>query len=310
MGPGFVAELGLIFFEMNYPTHKHVLSFLEVCRDFHFSRAAERMGVAQPQLSRTVRELEALVGTPLFVRQGRRVTLSAAGDVFLKEVYRLPAILARAVEGARRAAEGEESVLKLGFVGALMGDLLLSVLESYRKDHPDTQLSLVDLAPAELLGQVETGELDGAFLGVEPRDLPRGIASLQWKEEPLLVCLPKDHRLAERRRLRIADLDGETLVALASALAPSYRDFLDRLFVAEKVEVGSVRETNGSDAILSMVVAGCGVALLPRSALKVAGERVVAVPVSGSAARLREVFLYREGNVAELRSFLRLLRES
>lgn len=293
---------------MRVPSHRQVLAFLEVCRDFHFSQAAERLGVAQPQLSRTVRELEERVGTKLFLRQGRRVELSAAGSVFLKEVYRLPALLARAVEGARRAAAGEESVLKLGFVGALMGDLLLSVLESFRKEHPDTQLSLVDLPPADLLRQVETGELDGAFLGVEPETLPSRVACLRWKEEPLLVCLPKGHRLAGRKRLRVVDLDGETLVALASTLAPSYRNFLDRLFSEEGARVYSVRETNGADAILSMVVAGCGVALLPRSALKVAGERVAAIPIQGTSAKLREVFLYRPEKADELKAMLKLLK--
>ncbi|MBK1880014.1 LysR substrate-binding domain-containing protein [Pelagicoccus mobilis] len=293
---------------MEVPSHRQVLAFLEVCRDFHFSMAAERLGVAQPQLSRTVRELEEIVGTKLFVRQGRRVSLSAAGDVFLKEVYRLPAILARAVEGARRAAEGEESVLRLGFVGALMGDQLLAVLELYRKEHPDTQLSLVDLAPADLLRQVETGEIDGAFLGVEPKSLPRGVASFQWKEEPLLVCVPRGHRLAERKRLRIGDLEGETLVVLTGSLAPSYRDFLDGLFAKEGARIDSLRETNGSDAILSMVVAGCGVALLPRSALKAAGDRVAAIPVVGAEAKLREVFLYRPAESDRLGAMLSLLK--
>jgi len=293
---------------MNIPTHKQIVSFLEICRDFHFSHAAERLGVAQPQLSRTVRELEELVGTTLFVRQGRRVSLSAAGGVFLKEVYRLPAILGRAVEGARRAAEGEESVLRLGFVGALMGDQLLRVLERYRKEHPDTQLSLVDLAPADLLRQVETGELDGAFLGVKPNALPNGVASFQWKEEPLLVCVPRGHRLSGRRRLRISDLEGETLVVLSGSLAPSYRDFLDGLFAREGVRIDAVRETNGSDAILSMVVAGCGIALLPRSALRAAVDRVLAVPLIGSEAKLREVFLYRPEESEVLGSMLELLK--
>lgn len=294
---------------MNSPTHKQVLSFLEVCRDFHFSLAAKRMGVAQPQLSRTVRELEELVGTQLFLRQGRRVSLSAAGSVFLKEVYRLPAILDRAVEGARRAAEGEESMLRLGFVGALMGDRLLAVFECYRKEYPDTQLNLVDLAPADLLRQVERGEIDGAFLGVEPKALPSGVASFQWKEEPLLLCLPRGHRLAERRRVRLREIEGETLVVLANTLAPSYRDFLDEILGSEGVQIDGVRETNGGDAILSMVVAGCGVALLPQSALKAARERVAAVPIQGTAARLREVFLFRPEEREGVDRLLRLLGE-
>ncbi len=293
---------------MNIPTHKQVLAFLEICRDFHFSQAAKRLGVAQPQLSRTVRELETLVGTPLFIRQGRKVSLSAAGEVFLREVYQLPAILGRAVEGARRAADGEESVMRLGFVGALMGEELLEVFEGFRNKYPDTQLSLFDLAPADLLRQVESGELDGAFLGVKPKELPREVSSFQWKVEPVLACLPREHRLAGRKRIEVGDLAGETLVALAASLAPSYRDFLDDLFEKAGGRISSVLETNGSDAILSMVVAGCGVALLPRSALRRAEGRLAAVPLAGTEARLREVFLYRQGEPGPVSQLLELLK--
>lgn len=294
---------------MIVPSHKQIFTFLEVCRDFHFSQAASRLGVAQPQLSRTIKELEELLGTSLFVRQGRRVSLNAAGEVFLKEVYRLPALLGRAVEAARRAAEGEESVLRLGFVGALMGEQLLGVFERYRSEHPDTQLSLIDLPPADLLRQVEKGELDGAFLGVKPKELPSGVQSFQWKEEPLVACFPRGHRLSARKRLRVAELENETLVVLSGGLAPSYRDYLDDLFEKEGARIYGVRETNGSDAILSMVVAGCGVALLPRSALRVAGDRVVAVPLLGTDARLREVFLYRSAEGEEaLEALLGLLK--
>ncbi|MBD5781969.1 LysR family transcriptional regulator [Pelagicoccus sp. NFK12] len=293
---------------MKGPTHRQIGAFLEVCRDFHFSQAARRLGMAQPQLSRTVRELEAYIGTKLFARQGRKVSLSPAGEVFLREVFQLPAILGRAVEGARRAAAGEESVLRLGFVGALMGEELLEVFERYRSQHPDTQLSLFDLPPSDLLRQVESAELDGAFLGVKPKELPKGLSSFQWKEEPVLACLPREHRLANRKRIKVADLQDETVVVLAASLAPSYRDFLDELLETEGGRNGPYLETNGADAILSMVVAGCGVALLPRSALRKAEGRLVAVPLAGTQARLREVFLYRSGESRVVSPLLELLR--
>lgn len=292
---------------MNVPTHKQVVSFLEVCRDFHFSQAASRLGIAQPQLSRSIRELEELVGVRLFVRHGRHVSLSASGEVFLREVYQLPSILGRAVEGARRAAAGESAVLRLGFVGAMMGDELLGVFERYRRQHPDTQLSLVDLAPSDLVAKVGAGELEGAFLGVRPKELPRGIKVLDWKEEALRVCLAKGHRLAGRKRLSVTDLAGETLVALSIGLAPAYRDFVDELFKAEGVQPESVRETNGAAAMASMVAAGCGVALLPASALRGMEAYIVSVPLTGKNTRLREVFVSVENEGQALAAFVKSL---
>ena len=293
---------------MNSPTTKQVMAFLEVCRDFHYSRAAARLGMQQPQLSRLMRELEELVGAKLFERSGRGARWTVAGTVFLREVDQVPALLSRAVEGARRAAAGEESLLRIGFVGALMSDGLLGVLERFRAESPATQLSLLDLAPAALAAMVESGEIDGAFLGVRPTALAPGVACLKWREEAVFVCVPKGHALAERRRLAVGDLAGLPVVALAWSLAPSYREFLERLYEEGGLRLESVRETNGVEAMLSMVVAGCGVALLPGSALRTASDRVVAVPLGARAARLQEVFLYAEAAGPELARFVGLLR--
>lgn len=288
---------------MNNPTHKQIVSFLEVCRDFHFSKAAERLGVAQPQLSRTIRELEQFLGEALFFRRGRKVDLTASGQVFLKEVYQLPAVLSRAVEGARRAGSGEKSLLRLGFVGALMGEELLGVFERYRKEHPDTQLSLVDMAPVELLSKVSEGELDGAFLGVRPASLPPRVRCINWKEGSVRVCLPKGHRLAGRKRLRIKDVEGESLIALKLELAPAYREFLDGIYATAGIEAPGIRETNGAAAMASMVVAGCGVALLPASAVKGMDPYLTSIPLAGDGCRLREVFVSSERENPELRKF-------
>ncbi|EDY81388.1 hypothetical protein VDG1235_1006 [Verrucomicrobiia bacterium DG1235] len=265
--------------------------------------------MAQPPLSRHIRELEELVGAELFRRSSRRVALTAAGEVFLKEAYQLPGILSRAVEGARRAAEGEGSVLRIGFVGALMGDELVEVFESYRRMNSDTQLSLLDLGPAELMEKVEAGELDGAFLGVKPRVLPASISFVEWKVESVQVCLPKGHRLESRKRLRIEDLGGEPLVALSERIAPSYREFLDGLYEKAGVRPEAVRETNGVDAILCMVAAGCGLALLPSSALRRASGRVMSLSLSGKDAKLQELFLYSSAEEGRLGSLLQLLRK-
>lgn len=294
---------------MEIPTYRQIVLFLEVCRDFHFSHAAARLGVAQPQLSRSIRELEELIGEKLFSRAGRKIALTAAGEVFLKEVYQLPAILSRATEGARRAATGEESVLRLGFVGALMGEDLLAVFDRFRKENPDTQITLVDMAPIQLLSMVSAGELDGAFLGVRPQLLPRGVRCLNWKEGAVQVCLAPEHRLARRKSLKVADLAGETLIALSVALAPAYRDFLDGLYAKAGVEPGGIRETNGSTAIASMVVAGCGIALLPASALRGMESYVAAIPLAGAGTRLREVFVSSDNESSALSNFVSGLRK-
>lgn len=279
---------------MNEISHRQVACFLEVCRDFHFTKAAKRLGLAQPPLSRHISELEKALGVALFERSSRQVSLTPAGRVFLKEVYQLPSLLQRAVDGARRAAAGEETVLRIGFVGALVGEELFGIFEAFRRENPDTQLALEDAAPAKLLEAVSKGELDGAFLGVRPLALPRGVEALNWRSERVVACVGKGHRLAGRKRASVAELDQEALVALGSELAPAYREFLDRLFERAEANPRSVYETSGTDAMLGMVVAGCGVAILPESMAKRAGSGAESVLLRTQGERLQEAFVYRK----------------
>lgn len=184
-----------------------------------------------------------------------------------------------------------------------MGEELLAVFDRFRMNFPNTQLSLVDKAPVDLLAAVSAGDLEGAFLGVRPQSLPKGVACIDWKEGAVQVCVARGHRLAERKRLKVRDLAGEILVTLSVALAPAYRDFLDGLYYRSQIEPNGVRETNGATAMLSMVVAGCGVALLPASALRGMEDYVVAIPLAGAGTRLREVFVHEVRDNADLAAF-------
>lgn len=293
---------------MNIPSHRQVLCFLEVCRDFHFTNAAKRLGIPQPPLSRHIKELEKLIGAQLFERSSRKVSLTPSGEVFLKEVYQVPATLTRAVDGARRAAAGETEVLRLGFVGAILEEELLEVFEAYRNRFSNTQLALVDLTPSELIRQVESGELDGALLGVRPRELPCGLNSCSFRKEKVFVCLPRSHSLSNRKQLKVVDLTDETIVALSSKVAPAYREFIDDLFNRHRLRPKSVRETNAAQAMLSMVVAGCGISFLPESVAKQASGKIACIALAGTKAKLEQVFLYSAKSSEALDLFVKLLR--
>ncbi|MDQ8202848.1 LysR substrate-binding domain-containing protein [Pelagicoccus sp. SDUM812003] len=294
---------------MKLPSHRQVQCFLEVCRDFHFTRAAERLGIPQPPLSRHIKELERLLGVDLFLRQGKSVSLTAAGAVFLKEVYQVPVILARGVEAARRAMAGESELLRIGIVGALLGDSWLSSVEAYRRRFPQVQLSLVELSPSDLIRQVESGELDGAMLGVRPTGIPSGLNAQVFRREPVVVCLPNDHELARRKRLKTLDLEGRAVVSLATAVAPAYRDFLEGLFRRRGLRLGRVTETNAAAAMLSMVVAGCGIAILPESVARLGGARISRVPLAEPKLRLEQVFVYQANPSGPLQHLVTVLRE-
>ena len=283
---------------------KQIECFLEVCRDFHFTRAAARLGLAQPPLSRHIRELENKLGLKLFERSGKSVTLSLAGHAFLEEIYPLPSLLNRAIDAARRARTGEVAILRIGFVGAILGESLLDTFHRYRNQHPDTRLQLLDMKPSELIEQLESGNLDGAFLGVKPSRLSSKLRCCPWRREKLLVCLHQEHPLAQRERLKLKDIALENFISLSAAVAPSYRDLLDRLFQRKGYRPAIAQETNAVPALLSMVVAGCGIALLPPSATTPAGGRLATLPLDERDAKIQEVFLYQKNPSPPLKRFL------
>lgn len=186
--------------------------------------------MAQPPLSRHIRELETNLGVALFARSGKTSRLTPAGQAFLDDIYPVPGALHRAADAARRTQTGELEALSIGFVGALLDEALLSVFHRFRQTWPTTRLNLVDLPPQQLSEQLDSRELHGAFLGVRPSRLPAATTTFKWRTEALVACLPLEHRLAQRQRARLQDLAGENFVALSHAVAPDYRDLLDGLF--------------------------------------------------------------------------------
>lgn len=285
---------------------KQLECFLEVCRDFHFTNAAKRLNISQPPLSRHIQELESTIGTKLFMREGKRVQLTKAGELFLKESYQIPSILAQAKEAAQRAGRGEPNRLRIGFVGALMEEQLLAHFKKFRMAHLDTQLALSDLSPARLLQEMEQGRLDGAFLGVRPKRALRGLESIPWKTEPLRVVLTKEHTLAKRRSIDPADLLDESLITLSDSVAPAFREKLIRIFKpnGKLPPIGS--ETTGVPAILGMVIAGCGFSILPNSALVKTDPTLVSIKLRSAEAKLEQVFICsRNRSNAALQAFIK-----
>jgi DNA-binding transcriptional LysR family regulator len=287
---------------------KQLECFWEVCRDFHFTNAAKRLNISQPPLSRHIQDLESAIGAKLFLREGKRVTLTTAGELFLKESCQIPAILARAREAALRAEQGEPKRLRIGFVGALMGNQLLAVFKTYRESNLDTQLALSDLSPANLMEELENGRLDGAFLGVRPKRTVRGVQCLAWKTESLRVILTKEHRLAKKRFIDPADLTSESLVTLSESVAPAFREKLTRIFKPTGKLPPIRSETTGVPAILGMVIAGSGFSILPQSALGHPDPSLVSIKLHSEEAKLEEVFLFKQTKENEsLQSFIKLL---
>jgi DNA-binding transcriptional LysR family regulator len=282
--------------------------FMAVAEELSFTRAAKRLNLAQPPLSRHIKTLEEKIGARLFLREPRRVSLTAAGSVFYEETRNIPRRLIRAGEAARRCAVGETARLRLGFVSAVMNDALVEVFREFRERHPQVQIMLHDVPPGEQLAAIADGRLDGGFVGMATPDAAPGIEFFEWRKEPLICLLPSAHAFAGRKSIRLKALADESFVAVSGESAPAFANHVRELCLSAGFRPRVILESPRAQAVALMVAAGSGVAILPAALGTMMGKAVSAVQIEGRP-RITHVFAHRTNRGEEaLRDLIRLLR--
>lgn len=282
--------------------------FSAVAEQLSFTRAAARLHLAQPPLSRHIRTLEEKLGARLFDRKARKVSLTAAGNRFQEETRGLLAQLERAGEAARRVAGGELSRLRVGFVSAVLTSELVDIFRSFRAKFPSVQILLHDLPPAEQLRLIGNGGLDGGFVGLQPGDATEGIRFTPWRTERLAAFLPAGHALAGRKKIALREISQEPFVAVASHAAPAFSAFVHEQCRGAGFRPRILLESPRAQAVAVMVAAGSGVALLPETLTRVTGDSVAVVGLK-EAPRLTHVFAHPAGRApAPLRDFMAMMR--
>lgn len=241
---------------------RHLRYFLAVAEELHFTRAAQRLQIAQPALSQQIRRLETEVGVALFHRTKRRVELSAAGKAMVRPAGQALAEAAAAVEAARRAARGETGHLRLGFIESTAMTFVPATVRRFSADYPDVGLSLSELAVEAQVDGLRSGLLDVGILRLPAETEGLEIASIT--DEGLVVVVPDSHPLAGRKRISPQDLAEEPLILLARKMVPGLYDQI----IALQQQHGPIRiaqEATSIQAVLGLVAAGLGVSLLPAS---------------------------------------------
>jgi DNA-binding transcriptional LysR family regulator len=188
---------------------RHVRYFIAVAEYLNFSKAAQQLHIAQPPLSRQIRQLEEDLGVTLFLRDKRSVTLTKAGQVFLDEARKLVVQAGHAMEAARHAQQGESGVVRIGIASGL-GGLVSRVVFDHRKRLPTIEIECRDVFSTFQNEALRKGEIDIGFLR-PPLDQISLDCELLFEEE-FVVVLPKAHRLAKRRILRLKEIADEPLI--------------------------------------------------------------------------------------------------
>ena len=265
---------------------RHLRYFVAVAEERNFGRAAARLRLAQPSLSRQIRQLEDEVGAALFDRDPRGVQLTSAGLDLLTNAREALAAAERTLQSARHAAGAQAGRLTVAFLPSILrSPRAHALLRAFRDRHPQAHL---EVAALETIDQTEA--LEAARVQVGFLHQPPGAAALQaeplWEQQNLLA-LPREHPLANLNGpLPLALVAAEPFIWFDRAAAPAAHDLIRRAFEAQGLPMRVVQSAKSDEARLSLVAGGLGVTLVPADA-ELDGGPVVLRRVAGLDAPLR-----------------------
>ncbi|AHY48271.1 Transcriptional regulator (plasmid) [Rubrobacter radiotolerans] len=289
---------------------RHLRYFVAVAEELHFGRAAARLHVSQSPLSQQIIHLESELGVALLRRTKRRVELTPAGEVYLKEARRVLTAHARAEEAARRAARGEAGRLVLGFAGSAAYGVLPALLKAARERLPGLGVELRgEMLSSELVRALEEDEVHLAILLRTSTENPDLAVSVVYRE-PFVVALPADHRLARMRLVDLGDLSGEPFILFPRRRGAVLHDAVINACHEAGFGPTVAQEATELPTQVSLVASGMGVALVPASMRSLRYEGVVYRSLRGRPrAPDTAVAWRRESENPVVRSFLGVVRD-
>lgn len=259
-------------------TFDQLAGFIAVAEELHFGRAAERLNMTQPPLSRQIQKLEKIVGAELLERDNRKVELTSAGRTFLDEARRLMALAERAPVTARRIASGKSGVLRIGFTAASGFSILGPLLEELSGIIPDVDIELQELVTGDQLAGLLTGELDMG-LARPPFDRETFDSHLLYRES-MMLAVPEHHPLARLgRSITADDFSEEPLIMHSPTQARYFYDLVVRMLPIRHANV--VHTVSQILTMVSLVAANRGLAFVPHSATLLGIRGVEFLPLEG-----------------------------
>lgn len=243
---------------------RHLRYFVAVAEELNFTRAAERLHIAQPPLSTQIKALEEELGAELFVRDKRRVFLTQAGQELLERARNILSATADARTAVRSAATGALGRLSLAYTAsAMFTERLPAALRQFRAAHPQLELTLHEMASLDQFAALHERTLDVGILRKPDVLPPDGVTIEPWYHAPLVAAIPRTHALARRVGLRMADLRGEPLITYPRDAGIGLYWPVLRLCANAGFRPQIVKEAREPSVMIGLVSAGVGIAIVP-----------------------------------------------
>ncbi len=273
---------------------RHFRYFVAVAEEENVSRAALKLNVSQPALSRQIHDLEDEIGFQLFDRGAKSLHLTSAGRIFLEEAR---AVLLHAHEAVKkaRASVGEiQGTIHVGYAPSLTIQILPQTLRAYQVKFPKVRVKLHDLSTEEMVSQLREGKLQVSLMVRPDRKMRQGLEFKEIACYPICVAVAPKHPLARLKKLSLAQIVREPLIAYSREDYPEYHAMVENLFSVTGRQLRITEEHDGVTSILAAVESGSGIALVPDCVACMAGPRLKLIPISDPVPKIVVVAAWRE----------------
>lgn len=284
--------------------------FVAAAEELSMSRAAGRLHVSQPAMSRQIGLLEEELGVLLFERVRQRIHLSDAGRFFLGKARQILCDTVTSAQQVREQFGGERKTLRLGFIGPFLDDLVAPTVREFRQRHETTSVSLFDLPPNAQVVRLRQRQLDAAIVG-NIDDADRGdFAVHRLSRHRFALVVPIGHPLAGKSKIKLAALKGESWVSLSEALYPGRREFLHSVCLRAGFTPRVIAELDSIPLMLVEIANGDAVGILPAHSAKIPHAGCVFVPIAAPVPVSDLLLLLpKSGNTREMQGLAELLKE-
>ena len=288
---------------------RHLRYFIAVAEELSFTKAAQKLRLAQPSLTRQVRNLEDEIGVRLLDRSNNRVVLTEEGRLFLFDSKKLLALCAETVAAVQRMHQGESSQLNIGYVANIHYGLLPATLGAFRKLCPRVALNLFDMTSAEQFQALDGRKIDLGFVGLRPALSNHDLLAEGVAFDTMLVALPARHPLAGKTKLKLADLAPQFFIGMSAKTHPGAREWLIETCENAGFAAKILQEADAEPTAIKFVADGLGVAFMPEQITGLPHEGVVFRPFSPPLRRESTIAWRADNPSKPLKDYIQIVKE-
>ena len=259
---------------------RQIRQLIAIVETGSYRAAAERLHIAQPALSVSIRKMEQAIGATMLLRDSRGARLTESGAAFLHDARHAVALADQSITNARLVDSGEAGTVRVGFVGSAVYCLLPKILPAFRARHGEVLLDLKEGATVDLLQSVEDRRLDCAIVR-GPLPANPDFETIEVEQDRLMALLPIAHPFANDSFVDLATLSGDPFVLFSRRTVPGLRSVVDSACANAGFVPHAVQEVTQSFTMVGLVGSGIGVALSPGVIANISGPQVKFLPLAG-----------------------------